>query len=145
VLHAVGELGEHLVGDVARRLRDEVDAHALGADELDHLDDLVEQLARHVIEEQVRLVEEEYELGLLEVALLRQRVKELREHPQQEHRVDLRALDELGGVEDVHVALPVRGAREPVGEVEVRLAEEDVTALVLDRDELAQNGSHGLA
>ena len=118
-------------------MRDEVHAHALGADEFDHLDDLVQKLARHVVEQQVRLVEEEHELGLVEIARLGQRVEELGEHPQQEHGVDLRTLDELGGVEDVHVALAVGRALEPVGKVERRLAEEHVAALILDGDELA--------
>ena len=36
-------------------------------------------------------------------------------------------------------------ARKPLGEVEVRLPKEDVAALVLDGDELAQDRAHGLA
>ena len=92
----------------------------------------------------MRLVKEEDELGLVEVALLGQGVKELGEHPQEEHGVDLRALDELCGVQDVNVALAVLGALEPIVEVERRLAKENVTALVLDRDQSAQNRAHRL-
>ena len=98
VLHAVGELRQHLVGDVARGLGDEVHAHALGANELDDLDELVQQLGGHVVEEQMGLVKEEHEARLVEVSDLGELLKEVGEHPQQEHRVDLRLLDEARGV-----------------------------------------------
>ena len=39
MLHAIRELREHFVGNVARRLSDEIHAHAFGANELDHLYD----------------------------------------------------------------------------------------------------------
>ena len=84
-------------------------------------------------------------LGLVGVAHLGQGLEERREHPQEEHRVDLRRLHELGGVEDVDVAAAVGRAGEPVGEVEVGLAEEDVTALVLDGQKRALDGADGLA
>jgi len=142
MLDPVGELGEDLVGDVGGRLGDEVDAHALGANELNHLDNLVGKLFGHAVKEQVRLVKEEDERGLGGVTYLGKAVKERREHPEQEHRIDLGHLDELGGIEDVHVAATVGRAREPVAEVKRRLAEEDVTALVFHGDERALDGSH---
>ena len=77
VLHLVAELAEHGVRDVDRVLGDEVDAHALAADEAHDLLDLGEQRRRRVGEEQVRLVEEEDELGLGEVAGLGQTLEEL--------------------------------------------------------------------
>ena len=64
-----------------------------------------------------------------------QALKERGEHPEQEHRVHERGVDQLGRVEDVHVAATTGIACEPVRDVEVRLAEEHVTALVLHGDE----------
>ena len=82
MLHAVGKLRQNLAGDVVRRLGDEVHAHAFGADELDDLDDLAEQLGRHVLKQQVRLVEKEDEIGLVEVAHFGELLEEVGEHPQ---------------------------------------------------------------
>jgi hypothetical protein len=64
VLDAVAELAQDLVGHVVRVLRAEVDAHALGADQPHHLLDPLQQRRRAVVEQQVRLVEEEHQLGL---------------------------------------------------------------------------------
>ncbi len=63
MLHAVAQLGEHLVRHVDRVLRHEIDADALRADQPHHLLDLVHQRLRRVVEQQMRLVEEEHELG----------------------------------------------------------------------------------
>ena len=68
MLHAVAKLAEHPVRHVDRILRHEIDADALGADQPHHLLDLVHQSLRRVIEEQMRLVEEEHELRLRQVA-----------------------------------------------------------------------------
>ena len=144
MLHAVGELRQHLVGDVRRRLRDEVDSHTLRAHKLHHLDDLVHEPLGHVVEEQVRLVEEEHEPWLVGVTHLGQKLEERGEHPEQEHGIDLGRLDELGRIEDVHVPAAVRGAGKPVPKVKVGLAKEDVSALVLHRDERALDGADRL-
>ena len=88
VLHAVAQLGEHLVRHVDRVLRDEIDADALGADQADHLLDLVHQRLRRVVEQQMRLVEEEHQFRLRQVAGFRQLFKQLRQHPQQEGGVE---------------------------------------------------------
>ena len=90
------------------------------------------------------LVEEEDELGLVGIAHLGQRLEQLAEHPQQEHRVDLRAIDEARRIEHVDVALAVLVSCEPVVEVEVGLAEEDVATLILDGNERAQDRANRL-
>ena len=78
VLDAVAELGRHVVGHVARVLRDVVDADALGADQARDALDLLQQCLRRLAEQQVRLVEEEHQLGFLGVADLGQLVEQLR-------------------------------------------------------------------
>ena len=99
VLHAVGELGQHRLGNVLRVLRDEVDADALRAHELHHLLDLVDQRLGRIVEEEVRLVEEEDELWLVGIADLGQLLEQLREQPEQERRVEPRARHQLVGGE----------------------------------------------
>ena len=84
MLDAGAELGEHVVGNVFRRLRDEKDSDAFGADEPDRLNDLVEKLLACVGKEEVRLVEEEDELGLVGVAHLGQVLEEGGEKPHDE-------------------------------------------------------------
>ena len=92
----------------------------------------------------MRLVEEEDELGLVEVAYFGKLLEEVGEHPQEEHRVDLRLLDDARSVQDVDVALAARVAGEPIGQFKRGLAEEHVAALILNGDERAQDGAHGL-
>ena len=76
------ELGQDVGGDVLGGLRHEDDTHALGTDEAHGLDDLTLELLGGVRKQQVRLVEEEHELGALDVADLGQGGKEVGE---QEH------------------------------------------------------------
>jgi hypothetical protein len=90
VLDAVAELAEHRLRHVERVLRDEVDADALGADQPHHLLDLVDQRRRRIVEQQVRLVEEEHQLRLVEVARFGQLLEQLGQQPEQEGRVQLR-------------------------------------------------------
>jgi hypothetical protein len=68
MLDAVAELGKHGFGHVERVLGDEIDADALGADQPDDLLDLLQQRLRRVVEQEVRLVEEEDQPRLLRIA-----------------------------------------------------------------------------
>jgi hypothetical protein len=58
VLHSVAELAQHGGRQVERVLGDEVDAHALGADQADHCFHLLYQGAGRVAEEHVGFVVE---------------------------------------------------------------------------------------
>ena len=53
MLHPVGQLGQHGIGDVRRRLGDEIDAHALGTDQLDDLLDFGDKGLRGIAEQQM--------------------------------------------------------------------------------------------
>ena len=64
-------------GQVGRRLGDEEHADALGADQPHRALDRVDERVGRVVEQQVRLVEEEHELGLVEVARLGQLLEQL--------------------------------------------------------------------
>ena len=67
VLDLVAQLRGDRVRDVPRGLGDKVDAHALGADELDHLLDLFHQLAAGAVEQKVRFVKEKHDPGLVHI------------------------------------------------------------------------------
>ena len=140
MLHAVAELAEHLVRDVARVLRDEVHADALGADQPGDLLDLEEQRVRDVVEEQVGLVEEEHELRLRQVAGLRQALEQLAQHPQQRRGIDLRRAHQPVRGEDVHDPAAFRVGLHQVVQVERRFAEELVAALGFQREQVALDG-----
>ena len=137
MLYAVGELGQHVVGDIGRALRDEVDTDALGADQLDDLDDLLHEGLGRVVEQQVRLVKEEDHARLLRIADLGKLLIELGHHPQQEGRVHQRARDQALAGEDVDVAAALGVGAHPVVDVERGLAEELVAALVLEGEQRA--------
>ena len=124
VLHAVAELSQHRVGDVGRALGDEVDADALRSDQPHDLLDLLDQRRRRVGEQQVRFVEEEHQRRLVGIADLRQPLEQLRQHPEQEDRVELRRPDQLVGRQDVDHAAALAVGLQQIVDVEHRLAEE---------------------
>ena len=140
MLHAVAELPQDLVGDVERALADEVHPDALGPDEPHHLLDLVHQRLRGVVEEQVRLVEKEHQLGAIQVPHLGQILEELREQPEEEGAVEPGAVQQSVGGEHTHVALAAVVHPHQVAEIEGRLAEEALGALLLEHQQLALDG-----
>ena len=144
MLDAVGKLREHLVGNVGGRLADEVDADALGADELHRLHDFVGQLLGHIVEQQVRLVEEEHELGLGKIAGFGQKLVDFAEHPQQEHSVHLGRCHEFRSIQDVHRALARLANHQPVGDVQRRFAKEDVAARIFQGEQRSLDSAHRL-
>ena len=83
MLHAMAQLTQHRIGDVHWILGDEINAHALGADQPDHLLDLLQQDPGRFVEEQVGFVEEEHQPGLVDIPHFRQLLEQLGEHPQQ--------------------------------------------------------------
>ncbi len=79
MLDAIAKLAQHGVRDIEWILRHEKYAHAFGADQAHDLLDFVEQGLRRIGEEQMRLVEEENELGLFGIADFRQPFVEFRQ------------------------------------------------------------------
>ena len=126
VLHPVAQLRQDAVGQVGGHLRHEEHAHALGADEAHGvLDRLPEGLAG-VLEQQVRLVQEEDQLRLLGVAHLGEVVEQVGQQPHQEGREQLRVGLHAGQLETGDDPQPVLGGAQEVRGVELRLAEERV-------------------
>ena len=87
------------------------------------------------------LVEEKHQLRLLRIADLRQLLEQLGKQPQQEGRVELRLLHELVGGKNIDVAAAVFVAAHQIFEVEGRLAEEFLGALLLDGEQAALDGA----
>jgi hypothetical protein len=115
----------------------EIDAHALGADEAHHLLDLVGERLGRIVKQQMRLVEEEYQLGLFRIADLRQHLEQLGQQPQQEGRIELGALHQLVGGEHVDIAAAFVVDFEEIVDVERRFAEEGRAALAVEAQQLA--------
>ena len=59
MLNAIAQLAKHLVGNVQRVLRDEIDPYALRADQSDNLLNPVEQRFGGIGKEQVSFIKEE--------------------------------------------------------------------------------------
>ena len=82
MLDAVAELRADLIRHIERVLRHEINTDALRADQANNLLDAFQQRGRGVVEQEMRLIEEEDELGLFSVAHFRQRLEKLGEHPE---------------------------------------------------------------
>ena len=128
VLDLVAELRQHRVRNVPGVLGDEIDPDALAADQLDHLFDPLQQELRHILEQKVRLVEEEDHLRQIHVPGLRQGLEQLADHIKKEQGIEGPVLDQALTVEDIDHALSVRVPGEPVRDPERRLPEEDLPA-----------------
>ena len=137
MLNAVAELAEHRLRDIERILRHEIDADALRADETHDLLDLLEQLLRRIVEEEMRLVEEEDELRLFGIADLRQLLEQFGQQPEQEGGVETRRAHELFGREHVDDAAPVAIGFHKIADIQRRLAEEIVCALLFEDEQAA--------
>ncbi len=72
MLDAVPQLAQDNIGNIERILADEINADAFRADQSHHLLDLLRHRRLDVVEEQVRFVEEENELGLFRIANFRE-------------------------------------------------------------------------
>ncbi|MCY1236427.1 hypothetical protein D9M72_490810 [compost metagenome] len=143
VLNAVTELAEDRFRHVERVLRDEVDAHALGSDEAHDLFDALRQHLRRIVEEQVRLVEEEHQLRLVRVAHLGQFLEQLRKQPKQEGRVKTRVHHQLVGRQHRNRAAPVIGRAHDVGDLQRRFAEEMFRTLLFQDQQFALDRADG--
>ena len=91
----------------------------------------------------MRLIKEEYHLRLFEVADLRQLLKKLRQHPQQECAVDGRTLNKALAGEDVDVAAAVAVGAHPVVDIKLRLTEEQLSSLSLEGEKRALDSADG--
>ena len=145
VLHPVADLPQNAVGNVGGILGDEPDADALGTDQPHHLLHLLHQGLWGSVEQKMGLVEEEGQLGLVQVARFGQHFIQLGEHPQQEGGVQQGMLEQLLALQNVHDAPAVFRPVHPVGNIQSGLAEEDVAALVLQLQQRTLDGAHGLA
>jgi hypothetical protein len=141
VLHPVAQLGQHAVGDVQRVLGHEIHAHALGPHQPHHQLDALDQHLGRLVEQQVGLVEEEHQLGLVGVADLGQLLEQLGQHPQQEGGVQARRDISLSAARMLMTPWPLTVCMKVV-DVQHRLAEELVAALGLDLQQPALDGAH---
>ncbi len=89
----------------------------------------------------MRLIEEEHQLRFIEVAGFRQALVELGEHPQQAGGVQLRHLVELFGAKDIDHPFTAGIDAHPVGNIQHRLAEEVLGALLLQGQQPALDGA----
>jgi hypothetical protein len=141
MLHAVAELAQHAVGDIERVLRDEVDADTLGADQAYHLFHFFQQRGRRFVEQQVGFVEEEHQLGLVQIAGFRQLLEQFGQQPEQEGGVQARRVHQLFAGEDVDDAVGPGIGLHQVGDIQHRLTEKVFAALLLDLQQAALNGA----
>ena len=102
-----------------------------------------QEVLGRVGEEQVCLVEEEHQPGLVRVADLGQVVEQVGEQPHQERREHRRPVLEVRQLDQGDHPPAVGGDPQQVPGVELGLAEERVGALVLEGDQLAQDHPRG--
>ena len=131
VLDAVAELAKDILGNVRRVLGDEVNPYTLRPDEARDLLDLVDQRLWGILEQQVCLVKEENQLGLVGVADLRQFLEKLAQQPQQEGGVKARRSHQLIRGEDVNRPLALGVRAHQIRQFQRRLTEKLGAALVL--------------
>src|SRR5262249_49910354 len=111
------------------------------SDEPYNLLDLVDERGWRVSKQQMRFVEEKHERRLVGISHFGQPLEQLRQHPQQEIRVQLGRAVQLFRREHVDDAPAASSCLQQVVDIEHRLAEERVSALLLDLHEGTLNRS----
>lgn len=124
MLDPVAQLPGDLVGHVDRILGDEIDADALGPDQPHDALDRVDQGRRGLVEQQMGLVEEEDQLGLVGVADLGKLLEQFGQQPEQEGGIELGARHQLVGGQDVDHPAPRIVGGDQVAQFERGFAEE---------------------
>ncbi len=145
MLDPVPQLSGDLFGDVDRILGHEEHADTLRSHQPHDLFDLVHQRPRRIIEQQMRLVEEEDELRPVGIAHFGQRLEQFGEQPQQEGRIKLGRAHQPVRCEDVDPAAPFAVHAHEIGDFEGRLAEKQVRALAFESEQLALDRPDALA
>src|SRR5262249_4394105 len=143
MLHAVPELAEDLVRHVVRELRAEVHADTYRSDDADHLLDALAQRRWRVVEEQMRLVEAEHQLGPVHVTDFGQVLEQLGQEPEEKARVESRFEDQLIRRQDAHDPASAEVRAHEIAELERRLAEHRLAAFPLEREQPALDGGDG--
>ena len=89
----------------------------------------------------MRFVKEEDHAWLFQIAHFGQLLKQLRQHPEQEGGIDRGALDQTLAGEDVDIAAAIETGAHPVTDIQFRLTEEDLAALLLKGQQCALDGA----
>ena len=144
MLHPVGKLSQHSIRNITRALGHEIHPHTPGANQLHRLFDFLQQHLRHISEQRVRLIEEKYQARLVQVAGFRQTFEQLRQQPQKESGVQRRILHQFHRVQHVNHAPALGISADPILNIQSRLSEEQVAALLLQRQQCPQDGRHRL-
>ena len=137
MLKAIAKLAKDILGHIIGVLGDEIDPHPLGADQPRHLFHLVDKRLGRVIEQQMRLVKEEHQLGFVHIPHLGQRLEQLAQQPEQESRIKARRGDQFIRRKDVDIAAPIRRGPHQILKRKGRLAKEMRAPLILEHQKRA--------
>ena len=143
MLNARAKLSKNLVGDVGGGLGDKHNAHALGTDQTNRLHNRLQELLGGVGEEQVGLVEEEDQLGLIRIAHFGQRLEKLSQEPHEEGREQCALAAQVGQLKGGNNATTVCGHAHKVGNIKGGFTEENIAARGLQSSQFTQNHASG--
>ena len=143
MLNAGAQLRQHCVGDVGGQLGAEEHPDPFGANQLHGLLDLLQKGLGRVSKQQVRLIEEEHQLGLVDIADLRQIGEQISQHPHQERREHHRTGGLFADFEERDDAASLVIDAEQIGRFDLGFPEERVAALGLKVDQRAQDHTGG--
>ncbi len=138
------ELGQNGIGHIGGQLGAEEHAHTLGADEFHRLLDLLQEGLGGVLEQQVGLVEEEHQLGLVDVADFGEFVEQFGQHPHQERGEHRRTGGLIAHLEQGDDAASLVVDAQQIGGLQFRFPEEGVPAVGLEVDQCPQDHPGGL-
>jgi hypothetical protein len=89
MLDAISQLPQDRFRHIERILRDEIDAHAFGADQSHHLHDFILDDFWQIREQQVRFIKKEDQFWFFRITHFRQPFKQCSQQPQQKRGIDL--------------------------------------------------------
>ena len=142
MLNTVAQLAQHIFGHVSGVLGHEIDPHALGTDQPRHLFHLVDQGLGRIVKQQVRFVKKEHKFGFVGVADLGQFFEQFAQQPQQERRIEPRAVHQFIRRKDVDLPAPVRRRADHIIQFQRRFPEQGRPALIFKDQQLPLDRTH---
>ena len=132
MLNAVTKLAQNTLGNIKWILCHKIYPNSLGAYQSHYLLDFLKQRLGRFVEQEVGFVKEKYQFRFLRIANFWEVLKQFRQYPQQERRIQLGRIHQRVGGENIdHTSACAVGLHQVV-DIEHRLAKEVTAPLLLD-------------
>ena len=144
MLYTVAQLCQNRIRNITGALCHKINANTFGTDQFYHLFHLLHQRFGRIGEQHMGFIKEKYQFGFIHIPFFGQGFKQFRQHPQQETGIQFGILHQLHAVQNIYHTLAVFITAHPVCHIQSRFPEEQIAALIFQRQQRAGDTAQGL-